>query len=677
MAQPGPQARRFAAFLSYSHQDAKWAAWVHRSLERYRPSSRLLAGDPDARARLKPVFRDREELPSAGDLGEKITLALARSRALVVVCSPACARSRWTNREILEFKRVHGEASIFCLIVDGEPGAGDDRECFPPALRFRLARDGTLSDVPAEPIAADLRPGKDGRQLARLKLIAGLLGVELDDLRQREQQRRNRKLLAITTASIAGMALTGALAIAAMVARDDAERRQQQAEALVEFMLGDLKTELGKVGRLDALDAAAREAEAYFSALPENELDDEALAGRAKAYIAIGEIHFDRMEWEQALATYGKALETNRALNRRNPESPAFLYGLAQSEFWVGYVHLESGDPAAAEPFFRLYLDHSRALLDFDAENPDWVMEVSYGHSNLAGVYERTGRLEDAIHHAAEGVRWNRKAAALAPDDPYYRGELAGALDWLSRSQMRSGQLPASAETRLEARRIYAGMLASNPGDRLTQQRLAASLRGEAWAVHYLGDHARALALLNESLDHFIAVSRHDPTNELWAFWARDTALDWLLIQHEAMLSEALPGRVSDLLKDFSERGYGDDALREARRLLALGLPPLLGLDGNPTTGNRPNAVGLAQRALGDLVFDGQTELPVHQEAARFLIASLGSEHESAADPAMTEAVLDALHAAARDSRNPTVLSVQAELAWRTGQQALARKSLD
>ena len=125
-----------------------------------------------------------------------------------------------------------------------------------------------------------------------------------------------------------------------MVARDDAERRQQQAEALVEFMLGDLKTELGKVGRLDALDAAAREAEAYFSALPENELDDEALAGRAKAYIAIGEIHFDRMEWEQALATYGKALETNRALNRRNPESPAFLYGLAQSEFHVLFLLL-------------------------------------------------------------------------------------------------------------------------------------------------------------------------------------------------------------------------------------------------------------------------------------------------------------------------------------------------
>ena len=256
---------------------------MHQTIERYTPPKKLVASDAYARLKLKPVFRDREELPSAGDLGEKITQALSTSRSLIVVCSPACAASKWVNEEILRFKQLHGESHIFCLIVDGEPGAGDARECFPPALRFRLAADGSLSDDPVEPIAADVRPGKDGKPLARLKLIAGLLGVGLDDLRQREQQRRNRNLLLVTAASLAGMALTGVLALTAMVARDDAERRQQQAEALVEFMLGDLKSELGKVGRLDALDATARKAEEYFSELPDNELDDEALAGRAKA----------------------------------------------------------------------------------------------------------------------------------------------------------------------------------------------------------------------------------------------------------------------------------------------------------------------------------------------------------------------------------------------------------
>ncbi len=94
-------------------------------------------------------------------------------------------RSKWVNEEILAFKRVHGENRTLALIVDGEP-YGADRECFPPALRLKLGFDGALSDAPAEPIAADIRPGGDGRRPASLKIIAGLTGLPLDALVQRD-----------------------------------------------------------------------------------------------------------------------------------------------------------------------------------------------------------------------------------------------------------------------------------------------------------------------------------------------------------------------------------------------------------------------------------------------------------------------------------------------------------
>ena len=66
---------RYRAFISYSHADARWAAWLHRSLESYRLPSRLRGGHgehgplPD---RLSPIFRDREDLSSAGHLGPLI-----------------------------------------------------------------------------------------------------------------------------------------------------------------------------------------------------------------------------------------------------------------------------------------------------------------------------------------------------------------------------------------------------------------------------------------------------------------------------------------------------------------------------------------------------------------------------------------------------------------------------
>jgi tetratricopeptide (TPR) repeat protein len=224
---------RYRAFLSYSHRDAKWGSWLHKALESYRPPKQLV-GTVTARGpvpkRLSPVFRDREELATATDLGSLLREALRLSACQVVICSPSAARSKWVNEEILAFKRLGREDRVFCLIVDGEPYASDmpgraDEECFPPALRYRLGPDGELSSVRTEPIAADARPGKDGRSNAKLKLIAGLLGVGFDALRQREQSRRQRRLFAITSGALAGMVLTSGLAAAALIARATAQRQ--------------------------------------------------------------------------------------------------------------------------------------------------------------------------------------------------------------------------------------------------------------------------------------------------------------------------------------------------------------------------------------------------------------------------------------------------------------------
>ena len=150
--------------------------------------------------------------------------ALRDAMFLIVACSPASAKSKWVGEEILAFKRMHGESRVLALIVDGEPydserPGGGDLECFPRPLRYKLGPDGALSDVPAEPIAADMRADKDGKRLAKLKLIAGLVGVRLDDIAQRENQRRVQRLTILASASFAGMILAGGLALYANAQR--------------------------------------------------------------------------------------------------------------------------------------------------------------------------------------------------------------------------------------------------------------------------------------------------------------------------------------------------------------------------------------------------------------------------------------------------------------------------
>ena len=141
---------KYRAFISYSHSDEHWAKWLHKSLETYSVPKRLVGSQTEfgpVPARFAPVFRDRDELATATNLGETLTRALEQSAFQVVICSPAAAKSRWVNEEILAFKRLGREHRIFCLIVAGEPGASAsaataDQECFPNALIYKMGRMG-------------------------------------------------------------------------------------------------------------------------------------------------------------------------------------------------------------------------------------------------------------------------------------------------------------------------------------------------------------------------------------------------------------------------------------------------------------------------------------------------------------------------------------------------------
>src|ERR1019366_3609919 len=124
-----PTARfRYSAFISYSHEDVRWAKWLQSALEGYRVPRRLI-GTQTAFGilsnRLAPVFRDRSDLSATTDLGETINNALQDSANLVVICSPNASRSRWVNEEISAFRRMGRRDRIYCVIVAGEPNASD------------------------------------------------------------------------------------------------------------------------------------------------------------------------------------------------------------------------------------------------------------------------------------------------------------------------------------------------------------------------------------------------------------------------------------------------------------------------------------------------------------------------------------------------------------------------
>lgn len=230
---PLPASAPFGAFISYRHvePDRSVARWLHGALETYRVPAQLVA--QGIRPRLGRVFRDEEELAASSDLSARIDDALVRADALVVICSPRTPASRWVDAEIARFVALGRAAHVFALLIEGEPA-----QSFPSAL---LAAGN-------EPLAADVRSRAgesegDIRRMALLKLLAGLLGVEFDALRRRDDERRRKRLLWLASAAVTATLVFAALALTATLQWQRAEReltisRAENLAAQAQLALG-------------------------------------------------------------------------------------------------------------------------------------------------------------------------------------------------------------------------------------------------------------------------------------------------------------------------------------------------------------------------------------------------------------------------------------------------------
>jgi WD40 repeat protein len=323
---------KYKAFISYSHQDKKWGGWLHRALETYRVPKGLIGKQTGAGVVPKclfPIFRDREELPTSHELGKVIDQALRDSSYLVIICSPRSAKSQWVNEEIKQFKRLGKSDNILCLIVDGEPNAADkpgheDEECFPEAAKYEIGDDGELSTIRTEPIAADAREGKDGKRNALLKLVAGLLAVGFDDLKQRDLARKQKRMAIFSGISMALVAIMAGLTFWAL---DQQQEAETQREAAVTARDNEAEQrQIAKIAEEEAVKAQKEaEWESYINqiALADAKMKEGDIA-KAEKLLWNTKEEYRNWEWGRLMMTADLSLLTIVACNYGYVESAVF-----------------------------------------------------------------------------------------------------------------------------------------------------------------------------------------------------------------------------------------------------------------------------------------------------------------------------------------------------------------
>ncbi|NID16699.1 toll/interleukin-1 receptor domain-containing protein [Luteibacter yeojuensis] len=681
---PAVPAFRYRAFLSYSHRDEPWARWLHKALEGYVVPRRLVGRctpfGPVPR-RLAPIFRDSDELATAGDLGGKVNEALAESASLLVVCSPSAATSHWVNEEVAAFRKLGRGERICCLIVSGEPNASlvpgkEAEECFAPALRTRWRKDGALEEETVEPVAADVRPGKDTRAEAKCRIVAGMLGLDLDVLKRRDYQRRARRAMIFSAVALFVTAITGALAVAALVARDAAQRRQKEAEDLVAFMLGDLNDKLAQVSRLDIMAAVDDKAMAYFQARSDEDLGDRALAQRVKALEKIGSVRLDQGQLAAAMTSYQAALAIAAKLAATTPDAAHHL-AHAEVETLVGLVYWRQGKLIEAQATFA----SAKSILERAAGYAPADLEIAFQlaliDNNIGYVLEAQGRLDEADAQYRRMLRSMQRLVAAQPGNAEWSESLGSAYSNLGKLALLRGDLAEAMRKYAEDERIQVRLAAEAPKDanRLGRLLTAHAILGRTQAL--VGDPASGMERLQRAVDIATSLTAMDASNaeaqEQVALYGTQLARlrrldgDLLAASRLTTKAEAIFARLTGMDAENAtwRREYAETLTEHAAQLRAV----------DDRAGARRQAAA-ASRMLAPLFAKAPDDRSLLLATAAGWLAQADAEVDGSVARALREKALAAMATTRSGETDPRLLALRTQALLALGRDAEAASSI-
>jgi tRNA A-37 threonylcarbamoyl transferase component Bud32/tetratricopeptide (TPR) repeat protein len=302
----------------------------------------------------------------------------------------------------------------------------------------------------------------------------------------------------------------------AVEARADAEHRRDQAQDLIEFMIGDLRTKLEPVGRLDVLDDVAIRALGYIEELDPRKMTVGELVRNAKALNQLGDVRSKQGKIPEALDLLRRSLHLADTAVRKEPRNPEAVLVHGATQFWIGDALQRQGKPNDALIHMRAYMKDGDTLVSIDPNNDEYQMERAYGHSNLGYILERKGQVEEAARHYKTALEVTQLVAKRKPGDANAQAELAPAYNKVGVNLYNQGDLRGSIEYLEREVAIYRALMALQPKQTQWKERLQVALAYLARNMAMIGDSEKALRLEHEGLQIATELAALDPENVEW-----------------------------------------------------------------------------------------------------------------------------------------------------------------
>jgi tetratricopeptide (TPR) repeat protein len=553
---PEPVSLKYRAFLSYSHTDAGWARWLHATLEGFRIDKDLV-GRGTATGRiprtLRPVFRDREDFTAGHILNLQTVAALDVSAALVVLCSPISAKSRYVNEEIRLFKSRHPDRPVIPVIVAGVPNDPKE-ECLAPALKFKLNKKGKITSVPEELLAADVHG--DGRSLSVAKVVARLLGLQTDDVfrrAERERLRQLRKLIAF------GLVIATLTSLGGFLAWQSHQRQQTIAEVeaiVAKYTFENVSdavpsAEESLTNAIVAIVEGAASDARYVKAL---ELLKEGKPKQAepllKAVAEEKEVRAAR-EGKQAGAAYenlGAIIRLSEPKRAREAYAKAVALGADSFDalYWNARLQFEAGNLDASEQTYKRVLSLKR--------DEEGLCETCWASCGLGDIAHKRGQVHEALRYYRDCLAQAHEFAKSSPNNLESQIALGAAYDRMGDALQALGKSSEGLQYYRESLAIVIHLATVDVGSPRSQRNLWVSQAKLGNHLALIGNLEEALRTLQDALALADRLTKHEPRNEEW--------------QRELGVSYELIAKVLALQHNFDQAlRYVQDSLDIKKRL--------------------------------------------------------------------------------------------------------------
>jgi tetratricopeptide (TPR) repeat protein len=336
-----------------------------------------------------------------------------------------------------------------------------------------------------------------------------------------------RRMAAITAFAVCVMAVTIVLAIAALVSRhravvtqhkavvaqQAAQRRQKQAEGLVNFMLGDLNDKLAQVQRLDIMQSVDDKAMAYFESLPNTDVTPEALAQRAKALEKIGSVRRNTGHLDGSLAAYRASASISSKLAAAASTNVARQVAYSRALAFIGLIQYEQGKLEDAQHDWETAREVLLPSLKRVPHEVSVLEQLTFLDNDLSHVQAANGQLDAAIALSRERLALDERLVGAKPHDTDYWDDMGGAHNELGRLALQRGDLATTVAEYRADDAIQTRLSARNPHDNSQRENMfrVRAILGRTLAL--VGDIQTAIHDLQQSAEMATQLSQFDSNN--------------------------------------------------------------------------------------------------------------------------------------------------------------------